>query len=94
MGGISKSTIELVIVDIKDFLAKEGESKLYGKSREWVCQLYEILLVNAELQLQLNNLFVEMFEVKAERDRLLFTCEQKDREISKITEEKKKWWKI
>jgi hypothetical protein len=61
---ISKTVIESAIVDTKKLLAEEGLLKLQGKSREWVCQLYEVLLKNGELYLKHIKLVQKMQALK------------------------------
>jgi len=61
---ISKTVIESAIADTKKLLEEEGILKLQGKSREWVCQLYEVLLKNGELYLKHIKLVQKMQALK------------------------------
>jgi len=49
---ISKAVLNSALNDIKKALSKEGEAKLFGQGREWVCQIFELLLSNVELYQQ------------------------------------------
>jgi hypothetical protein len=53
---ISNAVLDSVIDDLKHFLAIEGEAKLLGSHEEILCQVFEVLLENAELRKQCNEL--------------------------------------
>mmetsp|Transcript_1084 Transcript_1084/g.3899 ORF Transcript_1084/g.3899 Transcript_1084/m.3899 type:complete len:602 (-) Transcript_1084:48-1853(-) len=87
---ITKALIESAIKDSKRLLEEQGEMKLYGKSKEWVCQTYEIVLHNAELFYRLNRSFNHLAVIKDKYNKLVLAHNALLTEREK--EKSKKWW--
>lgn len=87
---ITKALIESAIKDSKRLLEEQGEMKLYGKSKEWVCQTYEVVLHNAELFYRLNRSFNHLAVIKDKYNKLVLAhnalLSERDRDKNK------KWW--
>lgn len=67
---ISNTVLESVLNEAKVLLSKQGEAKMYGRSKEWVCQLYELVLNCAEIQLKANKLNFQLNDELLAKNRI------------------------